>query len=118
MEYFRVVREKSTLCSHDAISSVIMRLVDIATLSLLALASACGGQASSGPPPMTSASSETAPATSEPAPAVSTGDAVEAEGSSGPPQCVPIGRSCETNAYCCYGSCRAEDGSPELLCRP
>jgi hypothetical protein len=86
-------------------------LLHIIALSLVVLACACGGQSSSEPPPSTGDSSETAPAES-------TGDTAEADGSSSPPACVPVGQSCETNAYCCYGSCRAEDGSPELLCRP
>jgi len=94
-----------------------MRLASTITLSLLALALACGGQSSS-EPPTTSASSETAPAEGEAGGADSTGDADAAEESSAPPQCVPVGQSCATNAYCCYGSCRAEDGDPELLCRP
>ena len=94
-----------------------MRLPSTLALFLLALASACGGQASSAPP-AESASSEPAPASDEAAPAASSGDAVAADGSSAPPQCVPMGQSCATNAYCCYGSCRAEEGSPELLCRP
>lgn len=90
-----------------------MKLAHVFALSLLALASACGGQSSSTPPPDTSGSSE--PAEGEP---TSSASSSEAEGSSPPPQCVPVGERCEANAYCCYGVCRAEDGSPELRCRP
>jgi len=87
-----------------------MRILTALVFPMLALA--CGAPASSAPPP-TSESGETEPVTTE----ASAGDATEAEGDS-PPQCVAMGQPCENNAYCCYGSCRAEDGDPQLLCRP
>jgi hypothetical protein len=75
---------------------------------------ACGGPASSTPPP-TSESSESEAAGSETE--ATTDDSTESA-SDAPPQCVAMGQPCETNPYCCYGSCRAEDGDPQLLCRP
>jgi len=84
-----------------------MRILMAVVFPMLALA--CGAPAASA----TSESSETEPSTTE----TSTGDTTEAEGDS-PPQCVAMGQPCENDAYCCYGSCRAEDGDPQLLCRP
>lgn len=83
-----------------------MRILRTLAFPLLALA--CGAPASSAPPPTS---------TEEPAAEASTNDATETSDDS-PPQCVAMGQPCESNAYCCYGSCRAEDGDPQLLCRP
>jgi hypothetical protein len=83
------------------------------TLAFPLLAFACGAPASSAPPP-------TSRSTDEPAAETATDEANDANEAvdDSPPQCVAMGQPCESNAYCCYGSCRAEDGDPQLLCRP
>lgn len=77
------------------------------TLLFLLLVAACGGHSSSPPAIAQPAGAEASPTSSG---ALGTTDP--------PPKCVPVGRSCVDNAYCCYGSCRVEPGGTSPVCAP